>query len=103
MEWIKCIKDNFPDSKCLVLYLSPSFGGYTIEVGTGYFDNPEDYENGGQGWLDWNTDRKINVTHFMELPNIPFDKISLNQQEVSLSSEFELGIVPEKFIIKNKL
>lgn len=102
MEWIKCTKENFPKGKCLVLYLHPFFGEFTIEVGTGYFDDPEDYKEGGEGWLDWDTDRKIYVTHYIELPSIEFS-ISINQKELLSSDEFSLGIVPEKFLNKNSV
>lgn len=100
MEWIKCTRDKFPRGKCLVLYLHPFFGEYTIEVGTGYFDDPEDYEEGGQGWLDWDTDRPIKVTHYMEMPKVNFSGITLNQKELLASDDFSLGIVPEKYINK---
>ena len=97
-EWIKCSQNNFPEGKCLILYLYPFFGEFTIEVGTGYFDNPDHYQKGGKGWLDWDTDRPIHVTHFMKLPSINMSVISLNQKELLASDEFTLGIVPEKYI-----
>ena len=100
MEWIKSTLENIPKGKCLVLYLHPFFGEYTIEVGTGYFDNPEDYVEGGKGWLDWDTDKEIKVTHYMKLPDIEISGITLNQKELLASEEFTLGIVPDKFIKK---
>ena len=100
MDWIKCTKENFPKGKCLVMYLHPFFGKYTIEVGTGYFDDPADYKDGGQGWLDWDTDRPICVTHYMELPEVNISGITLNQKELLASNEFVFGIVPEKYIRK---
>ena len=68
------VKDKLPrpgTGKVLVIFLSPFFGVLTSELGTGQYDHPDDYEDGiGKGWLDWDTDREILVTHWQELPDI---------------------------------
>ena len=37
--------ENAPEGKVLVQYLQAVWGGYSVEFTTGYYDNPNDYEN----------------------------------------------------------
>jgi len=61
--------ETAPEGQVLVQYLEPSWGGYSVEFGVGYFDNPNDYVSGnGEGWLHWNTNNKINVISYAVLP-----------------------------------
>lgn len=100
MKWIKADKDNFPKGKCLAIFLEPTFGHFSLEIRTAYYDDPSDYEdNEGQGWLDWHTDREIMVTHFMELPEIDFDLVENRQEEfINKFGLCEFGIVPNEAI-----
>lgn len=52
--------DTAPKGKCLVQYLAPSWGGYSVEFTTGYYDNPNDYNNesDGDGWKSWDSEKK---------------------------------------------
>ena len=72
-NWIS-VKDRLPKGKVLVCYLEPFFGLMTQEIGVGYYDNPDDYEDGsGGGWLFWRDNKKIvggGVTHWMECPDM---------------------------------
>ena len=74
MKWIS-VDEELPKGKVLICFLEPFFGSYTKEIGVGYYDNPEDYEdNDGQGWLFWLNDRKVlgkGVTHWQPLPDPP--------------------------------
>lgn len=87
MEWIstKNMKnEDAPKGTVLVKYLEPSWGGWNLQYCMAYFDNPNDYEEKDEicGWMHSNTDNKINVVAYCELPNInqeienPFDKKS---------------------------
>ena len=73
-NWIS-VKDRLPKGTVLVCYLEPFFGLMKPEIGVGYYDNPDDYEDGsGGGWLFWRDDKKIvggGVTHWMECPDMP--------------------------------
>jgi hypothetical protein len=54
-----------------------------VEFAIGYFDNPNDYENGkGEGWKHWTTENEINVIAYAILPEtIKTDFTSLSQIE----------------------
>ena len=72
IKWISTKEmknDNAPKGQVLIQYLEPSFGGWNVEFGIGYFDNPNDYEEGGEGWKHWNTDNTLNVIAYCELPD----------------------------------
>jgi len=102
-KWIKADEKNFPKGKCLVIYLEPSMGSFTLETSIAYFDSPSYYEDeSGQGWLEWFSDRKIKVTHFMPLPEICFELIENSQKEFlnKFKNKIDLGIVPEEAIRK---
>lgn len=61
--------DTAPEGQVLVQYLLPTFGGWAVSFTTGYFDNPNEYEeDAGDGWLDWTTNTKINVIAYAKLP-----------------------------------
>lgn len=71
MEWISTknmTNEQAPEGQVLVQYLEPSWGCWSVEFAIGYFDNPKDYENGGDGWKHWTTERKINVVAYAILP-----------------------------------
>jgi hypothetical protein len=57
----------------LVAYLNPFFGKLTLEITLASFDSPNDYENpeDAEGWKDCCTGKKILVTHWQKLPNLP--------------------------------
>ena len=71
-NWIS-VETEIPKGNVLVCYLQSFFGCFTQEVAVGYYDDPDDYEDGiGRGWLFWITDVEINsVTHWMPLPEPP--------------------------------
>lgn len=61
--------DDAPEGQVLVQYLEPSWGGWSVEMAIGYYDNPNDYTDGnGEGWKHWTTDRNINVIAYALLP-----------------------------------
>lgn len=61
--------DMAPEGKVLVQYLEPSWGGWSVDFAIGYFDNPNDYNDGnGDGWKHWTTERQINVLAYAILP-----------------------------------
>jgi len=62
--------DQAPEGMVIVQYLEPFFGGWSVEFGMGYFDNPNDYEDAsqGEGWKHWSTEDTINVLAYCELP-----------------------------------
>lgn len=63
--------DNAPKEQVLVQYLEPSWGGWSVEFTIGYYDNPNDYENGkGEGWKHWTTENTINVLAYCILPEL---------------------------------
>lgn len=105
MEWTKASRDVFPKGKCLAIFLEPSFGGYSLEITTAYFDDPADYEDGkGKGWLDWNSDKEIKVTHFMSLPVFDYE-LSVSTQKDFLekfNDGIELGIVSDEALINRR-
>ncbi|MGL4752706.1 MAG: hypothetical protein ACRCXB_09875 [Aeromonadaceae bacterium] len=76
MEWISVNDERKPERfPVLVCYLEPFFGEFTKEIGVGYYDPPDNYENPSEanGWCFWHNDRKIvggGVTHWAnyELP-----------------------------------
>ena len=71
MEWISTknmTNEHAPKGQVLVQYLEPSWGMWSVEFAIGYFDNPNDYDDGGLGWLHWDTDNKINVIAYAKLP-----------------------------------
>ena len=71
-----------PIGKVLIQYLEPSWGKWSVEFGIGYFDNPDDYEEGGKGWCLWFNDREVNVLAYCELPEkIETELIQLEQIE----------------------
>jgi hypothetical protein len=76
MTWIN-VGDRLPTKEDghyqLVVYLSSSWGKFTSEITTGYFDSPEEYGNpdDAEGWKDWQTDDEILVTHWQRLPELP--------------------------------
>ncbi len=80
--------EDAPEGAVLVKYLEPSFGGWHCQYGMAWFDNPNDYKNpnDGKGWLHHNTNNKLNVVAYCNLPEIdqkienPFNDI--NQKEV---------------------
>ena len=72
-QWVS-VKEKLPPSgegKVQVCFLSPFFGKLTLEQAIGYYDNPEDYESGGDGWLTWDHNREILVTHWKSLDEKP--------------------------------
>lgn len=75
--------ETAPKGKVLVQYLEPSWGGWSVEFGIGYFDNPDDYGDGeGRGWLLWFNDNKVNVIGYYELPGKESTKYSeMTQKE----------------------
>lgn len=61
--------EDAPKGQVLVQYLEPSWGGWSVEFTIGYFDNPNDYEDGdGDGWKHWTTENNINVIAYAILP-----------------------------------
>lgn len=63
--------ENAPTGHVLVQYLSPSWGGWSVEYAIGYFDNPLDYEDKDDsqcGWKLWSNGNSINVIAYAELP-----------------------------------
>lgn len=79
--------ETAPEGKVLVKYLEPFFGGWAVEYTIAYFDNPNDYEepNGNKGWKDWDTERRINVIAYCELPKKDLKDnpwISISQEEI---------------------
>ena len=58
----------------MVQYLEPSWGYWSVDFATGYYDNPTDYvdESLGEGWKHWFTENKINVIAYCELPKNKF-------------------------------
>ena len=77
-EWIS-VGERLPDvAPVLVCFLEPFFGKLSSEIGVGYYDSPNEYDDSsGRGWLFWLNDRKIlggGVTHWMPLPEPPKNK-----------------------------
>lgn len=78
MEWIS-VKDKMPgpgSGRLLIVFLEPFFGGFTQEIGVGYYDHDDEYEepNQGTGWRFWIPDREIKgggVTHWAPVPELP--------------------------------
>lgn len=75
MEWksTKNMKnEEAPKGTVLVKYLEPSWGGWNLQYGMAYFDNPNDYENPeeAEGWRHDNTCNTLNVVSYCELPHI---------------------------------
>jgi hypothetical protein len=61
--------ETAPKGKVLVQYLESSFGGWNVNFEIGYYDNPNDYEDGdGGGWKRWHPECPINVLAYAELP-----------------------------------
>lgn len=60
--------DTAPKEQVLVQYLVSFFGKLIPAYGIGYYDNPNDYEEGGEGWLLWSNDRPITVIAYAILP-----------------------------------
>lgn len=62
--------ETAPKGQVLVQYLEPSWGGWSVEFGVGYFDNPDDYEDpdDGEGWKLWFNDNNVNVIGYYEFP-----------------------------------
>lgn len=78
--------ETAPKSTVLVKYLEPSWGGWYLQYGMAYYDNPNDYENpeDGEGWKHDNTGNKLNVVAYCNLPEInqeenPFRNIDQKQ------------------------
>ena len=74
-QWIS-VEDELPSGKVLMSFLEPLFGSYYQEVGVGYYDSPDDYENpeDATGWRFWIPDKPVvgkGVTHWMPLPTPP--------------------------------
>ena len=74
-KWIS-VEDELPSGKVLMSFLEPLFGSYYQEVGVGYYDSPDDYENpeDATGWRFWIPDKPVvgkGVTHWMPLPTPP--------------------------------
>ena len=73
-EWIS-VEDRLPEGKVLMCFYESCFGSYSKEIEAGYYDNPEDYEDGvGGGWRFWLSDKPVvgkGVTHWMPLPELP--------------------------------
>jgi hypothetical protein len=70
----------------LVKYLEPSWGGWFLQYGMAYFDNPNDYEDpdNEEGWKHDNIGNKLNVVAYCNLPEInqeenPFRNIDQKQ------------------------
>lgn len=81
--------DTAPEGKCLVQYLVPFFGYFEIEVGIAYYDNPNDYNNtGGDGWLLWNGDKKINVISYISLEKEEDSKLIKSRFKSMKQSDF---------------
>lgn len=61
--------DTAPEGVVLVQYLKPFFGVMTVEYGVGYYDNPNDYEDGnGAGWCLWDYSQRVDVIAYAVLP-----------------------------------
>lgn len=75
--------ETAPKEKVLVQYLEPSWGSWSLEYAVGYFDNPNDYEDGkGRGWLLWHNDAQINVVAYAILPELKTPKeYKISQKE----------------------
>lgn len=74
-QWVS-VDDELPNGKVLMSFLEPSFGSYYQEIGIGYYDSPDDYENpeDATGWRFWMPDKPVvgeGVTHWMPLPTPP--------------------------------
>jgi len=75
--------ENAPEGKVLVQYLESSWGSWSVDFAIGYFDNPNDYEDGnGDGWKHWVTEQKINVIAYAVLPEtLQSEYTSISQKE----------------------
>ena len=61
--------EDAPEGQVLVQYLEPSWGGWAVDWAIATFDNPDHFEDGGKGWLHWNTGNRLNVIAYCKLPD----------------------------------
>jgi hypothetical protein len=62
----------------LVLWRKPFFGSYVLEPDVGFFDDPEDYEDGaGRGWCRWFDAEPLDVVYWMPIESydLPYDEV----------------------------
>ena len=69
IDW-KQAEGEMPSEHCLVIHLASFYGSLIPEITIAYFDNPEDYIDGGRGWLTVDRDLELRVTHYCELPKV---------------------------------
>lgn len=104
LNWIDA-EGQKPEGKCLILYYTQFFGHLTPEFGMGYFDNPDDYEDGnGRGWILDATDRDVLVSHFIPLPKEPFKLKNSSQKYFygKFGMRPEFGIIPNNETIEKE-
>src|SRR5271154_580114 len=75
-----------PEGMVLVIYLGAFFGKLDPRMTIAYYDDPADYQqpDQGEGWKDWLTEKKLLVTHWTPLPDLPveLENFSMDQTEL---------------------
>jgi hypothetical protein len=90
LMWIKSIDKKPSNEMNMVLGLCwiPFFGKLVPEQKVVYYDDPEDYsDKKGDGWLTWDGNQKVKVSHWMPLPAEPVDSSkSIEQTGLNLDT-----------------